>query len=147
MRYKAKIFVSLLIAADLWIVVAPIASADSMPNPTTTPEQAKLSCLSSVLLQVPLVSETIYMGETRMKTTCVTEQSEPESLASGSDLLFFDSEPTRVGRRRRCRDMSGLSLCLCGERVKPGDIESIKCQRTGCETVWVSNCVFLYVLS
>ena len=36
--------------------------------------------------------------------------------------------------------MSGLSLCLCGESVQPDDTGSIRCQRTGCETVWVSNC-------
>ena len=60
---------------------------------------------------------------------------------SGSDILFFDSAPTRVGHKRRCRDMTGLSLCLCGESVQPGDVGSIRCQRAGCETIWVSNCV------
>ena len=48
---------------------------------------------------------------------------------------------TRVGRRRRCRDMSGLSLCLCRESVQPCNVASIRCQRTGCETIWVSPCV------
>ena len=61
--------------------------------------------------------------------------------SSGSDALFFDSEPTRGGRKQRCRDISGLSRCLCGESVKPDDGDSIKCRRAGCETVWVSNCV------
>jgi hypothetical protein len=37
--------------------------------------------------------------------------------------------------------MSGLSQCLCGERVEPDDVGSIRCQRTGCETIWVSDCV------
>ena len=55
-----------------------------------------------------------------------------------STTLFFESEPTRVGRRRKCRDMSGLSLCLCGESARRDDAESIRCQHAGCETVWVS---------
>lgn len=55
-----------------------------------------------------------------------------------STTLFFESEPTRVGRRRKCRDMSDLSLCLCGDSARPDDAGSIRCQRAGCETVWVS---------
>ena len=31
---------------------------------------------------------------------------------SDSEVIFLDSEPTRVGCGRRCGDMSGLSLCL-----------------------------------
>ena len=63
-----------------------------------------------------------------------------------SNPVFFNSEPTRVGRRWRCRNMSDLSLCLCGESAHPGDatdvsLSSIRCQRTGCETIWVSNFV------
>ena len=40
---------------------------------------------------------------------------------------FLDSEPTRAGRKRKAKDMSGLTLCLCGERAKPGDVGSIQC--------------------
>jgi hypothetical protein len=35
--------------------------------------------------------------------------------------LFFKSEPMCVGQRQKCRDMSGLSLCLCGESARPDD--------------------------
>ena len=59
---------------------------------------------------------------------------------SGSEVIFLDSEPTHVGCGRRCGDMSGLSLCLCGESAQPDDVGSIQCERTGCETVWVSSC-------
>ena len=59
---------------------------------------------------------------------------------SGSGIVFFDTEPTRMGRRRRCRDMSGLSQCLCGVSVQQGDLGSIQCHRDGCETTWVSSC-------
>ena len=44
---------------------------------------------------------------------------------SGSDAVFFDTELTHMGCRQRCRDMSGLSQCLCGERVEPDDVGSI----------------------
>lgn len=47
----------------------------------------------------------------------------PES--SGSDAVFFDSEPTYVGHKQRCRDMSSLSQCLCGEGMRPGDESAI----------------------
>jgi hypothetical protein len=89
----------------------------------------------SVLL--PLDSEATHMGQIPTKIGPIPPEPEP----SGSDNVFLDSEPTRVGRRRRCRDMSSLSLCLCGESVRPGETSSIQCQRAGCETIWVSNCV------
>ena len=69
--------------------------------------------------------------------------SVPEPFSS--DTLFLDTEPTRTGRRRRCRDMSGLSQCLCGESVQPHDVGSIQCQRAGCETIWVSYCIDLAI--
>ena len=56
-----------------------------------------------------------------------------------STTVFFKSEPMRVGRRQKCRDMSDLSLCLCGDSTRPDDAGSIRCQRAGCETVWVSH--------
>lgn len=111
--------VKICFLANLQILVAPVASADSIPNPITTSEPL---CSSSVFLQVPLNSETTHMEEVQ-----TNKQSEPESLASGSDFLFFDSEPTCVGYKQRCRDISGLSLCLYGEQVQPEDIGSIQC--------------------
>jgi hypothetical protein len=50
-----------------------------------------------------------------------------------------EPELTPAGRRAKRWDMTGLSLCLCGERAQSGDTGSIKCQRAGCETVWVSG--------
>ena len=64
------------------------------------------------------------------------------SEPSGSEVIFLDSEPTRVGCGRKCGDMSGLSLCLCGESAQLDDVGSIQCERTGCETVWVSSCSY-----
>jgi hypothetical protein len=119
--------------ADLRVPVAPIASADSVLIAEREPSGFDLPLLDS---------ETTHMGQAQIQSNPVAERSEPES--SGSiplDILFLDSEPTRVGRRRRCRDMSGLSLCLCGESVQPGEIGSIQCQRAGCETIWVSKYV------
>jgi hypothetical protein len=58
-------------------------------------------------------------------------------------ITISEPELTRTGRRWKRKDMSGLSLCLCGERAPPGDAGSIQCQRAGCETVWVSNPVLL----
>ena len=60
-------------------------------------------------------------------------------LKAGSltDPIFIDSEPTRAGRKRKAKDMSGLSVCFCGERAKPDDVDSIQCQKAGCATLWV----------
>lgn len=118
MIYEAEI----CFLADNPILVALIASANSILNLIGTPEP---SYSSSVSLQVLLDSKTTHMGEAQIKSNCITKQSEPESLASSSDPLFFDSKLTHVGCRQRFRDMSGLSLCLCGVRVQPGDIGSI----------------------
>jgi len=57
--------------------------------------------------------------------------------------LFLDSEPMHVGRKWKAKDMSRLSVCLCGENAKPGDVSSIQCQKAGCATVWVM--LFYYV--
>ena len=98
--------------------------------------------LGSDLLQVFPDSEMTVaanMGQAQIQHNPITERSEPQSPSS--ELLFFDSEPTRAGRKRRCRDMSGLSQCLCGKSVPPGDAGSVKCQRVGCEMGWVSKFV------
>ena len=94
MIYEAEI----CFLADNPILVAPIASANSIPNPIGTPEP---SCSSSVSLQVLLDSETTHMGEAQINSNCITKQSEPESLASGLDPLFFDSKLTHMGHRQR----------------------------------------------
>lgn len=56
---------------------------------------------------------------------------------TASEPTFLDSEPTRAGRKRKARDISGLSHCFCGERASPGDVGSIQCRKAGCATVWV----------
>jgi len=68
-------------------------------------------------------------------------QNEGEASMRGSDPdpLFFESEPTHTSRRRKCRDISGLSQCLCGDIAKPNEEGSIQCQKIGCKTVWVSS--------
>ena len=62
---------------------------------------------------------------------------------SPTEPVFLDSEPTRAGRKRKAKDMSGLSVCFCGERAKPGDVGSIQCRKAGCATVWVM--LFCYI--
>ena len=61
-----------------------------------------------------------------------------ESPTEVNEPIFLDFEPMRAGRKRKAKDMSELTLCFCGERVKPGDVGSIQCQKAGCATVWVS---------
>ena len=60
-------------------------------------------------------------------------------VTNQSITVFFESEPTCVGQRQKCRDMSDLSLCLCGDSARLDDAGSIRCQRARCETVWVSH--------
>jgi|SRR6266852_6634991 len=60
---------------------------------------------------------------------------------------FLDSEPTRAGRKRKAKDMSGLTLCFCGERSKPGNVGSIQCQKAGCATVWVGYSILTHLAS
>ena len=69
----------------------------------------------------------------------IQTEGEVSARVSDPDPLFFESEPTCTGRRWKCRDMSGLFQCLCGETAKPNDEGSIQCQKVGCETVWVSS--------
>ena len=114
------------------LVAATISRADSIPITAPASEPS-----GPVLSQVPLDSETTHVGQVQVTYNTVVELSE----LSGSELLFFDSEPTRMGRKRRCRDMSGLSQCLCGEIAKPSDVDSIQCQKDGCETTWVGDSV------
>ena len=75
------------------------------------------------------------------------KESEGEAVASkvsarvsDPEPLFFDSEPMCASRRWKCRDMSRLSQCLCGDTAKPNEEGLIQCQKVGCKTVWVSSC-------
>jgi len=63
--------------------------------------------------------------------------SENGATSHGPEPVFLDSEPTRAGRKRKAKDMSGLTVCLCGERAKPDDVGSIRCRKAGCATLWV----------
>ena len=76
-----------------------------------------------------------YDVEAVLRTRSPTEAV----LRTGSptEPIFLDSEPTRAGRKRKAKDMSGLSVCLCGEQAKPNNVGSIQCQKAGCATVWV----------
>ena len=78
--------------------------------------------------------------ELLMNTMAITETKSP-----GMAPEFIESEPTCVGQRRRCRDMSGLSVCLCGNCAELGDVASIQCQKIGCETIWVSFLLYFQV--
>ena len=60
-------------------------------------------------------------------------EGEVSARVSDPDPLFIESEPTRTGRRRKCRDMSRLSQCLCGDTAKPNEEGSIQCQKVGCD--------------
>jgi hypothetical protein len=70
-----------------------------------------------------------YEIEAIMATEMATE--------SPIEPTFLNSEPTHVWRKRKAKDMSGLTLCLCGECAEPGDVGSIQCRKAECATVWV----------
>jgi hypothetical protein len=70
-------------------------------------------------------------------TEPILVDSESMHAASSTEPMFLDSEPTRVGRKRKAKNISGLTVCLCGVRAKPNEVDSIQCRKTGCETVWV----------
>jgi hypothetical protein len=94
---------------------------------------------TSIESQVPTnpATDPINTAEPEMRHAAYTS-IEPTNLAT--DLITTaEPELMRTGRRGKRKDMSGLSLCLCGESALPGDARSIQCQRAGCETVWVSN--------
>lgn len=55
----------------------------------------------------------------------------------------LDGPVTRIGRKRRARDLpSILQVCICGHTVQGGEKSSnegvIQCKAMGCETGWVS---------
>lgn len=99
---------------------------------------------------LPYIAETELAGPALALLNSELIQSEVEESArvpegegsarvSDPDLLFIESEPTHTSQRWKCRDMSGLSQCLCGETAKLNEEGSIQCQKVGCETAWVSS--------
>jgi hypothetical protein len=80
--------------------------------------------------------EAIMAAETGSSSEPFLLNSEPTRVAS-TEPIFLDSEPTHTGRKRKAKDMSGLTVCFCGERARPGDAGSIQCRKAGCATVWV----------
>jgi hypothetical protein len=84
----------------------------------------------------------LFMDNNDASAMCPSNKpcSAPTDLSTlETEPFLLTSEPTRAGRKRKCRDMSNLSLCLCGISVQSGSVGSIQCQRAGCETVWVSD--------
>ena len=51
--------------------------------------------------------------------------TESTHATSATEPIFLDSEPTRAGRKRKAKDMSGLRVCFCGEHAKPDKVDSI----------------------
>jgi hypothetical protein len=69
--------------------------------------------------------------------------SEPMCVAL-TEPIFLDSKPTRIGRKRKAKDMSGLTVCFCRECARPGNVGSIQCWKAGCATVWVQYVILLH---
>ncbi|KAH9983678.1 hypothetical protein BJV77DRAFT_966643 [Russula vinacea] len=69
----------------------------------------------------------------------------PNATCNTIPITEHDANPvtelklTCTGRRSKCKDMSRLSLCLCGESAQLGITSSIQCQRARCETVWAES--------
>jgi hypothetical protein len=60
--------------------------------------------------------------------------------------FVLDAPETRVGRKRKTRDLhSMLVVCTCGQAVTEDEISQardvIMCRRAGCETGWVSQII------
>jgi hypothetical protein len=121
--------------ADIWALAVPIASMSADSILITSPEPSDRTGPAS--LQDLLNPKMTLAGWVQVEPNPITGWHEPNSPGS----LFFDSELTRRGHKWKCRDMSSLSLYLCGESMQPGDIDSIRCHRTGCKTIWVSHYV------
>ncbi len=99
--------------------------------------------LSYIVESEPTEPAPALVDSEPMQTEGEAAASEVSVRVSNPEPLFFESEPMCAGRRRKCRDMSGLSQCLCGDTAKlneEGKEEgSIQCQKVRCETVWVSS--------
>jgi hypothetical protein len=108
------------------------------------PEVSTQSLIEAIVKANPSI-EPIFLDSEPMHTQAgpSTEpafiDSEPMHAGPLAEPAFIDSEPTRMGRKRKAKDMSGLTVCLCGERAKPGDVGSIQCRKAGCATIWVSH--------
>ena len=127
----------------------PVAHRLSEPPEDTSVSHQEVECFSYITGTEPArpVPAVVDLKPQRTEGEAPTRLFEGETMltegeasarVSDADALFFASEPTRTSQRRRCRDMSGLSQCLCGDTAKPNEEGSIQCQKVGCETVWVS---------
>ena len=101
----------------------PTRAIDDLETQLSGPEVSTYD-VEALLMKTELLPEPIAVN------------SEP--IVVDSEPIFIDSEPTRAGRKRKAKDMTGLSVCLCGEHAKPDDVGSIRCRKTGCATIWVS---------
>ena len=121
--------------------------SEAVPNDDCESEEPVTQCLSGPLEAASFASVQVadglsYIAETELAGPALAlldlepiqskvEESarvpEGEGSARVSDLdpLFIESKPTHTGQRQKCRDMSGLSQCLCGETAKPNKEGSI----------------------
>ena len=119
--------------------------SDNDANSTVMPTSTNCLPMGS-FVDTPMPEPFIDNNNMTQSTTCPPTDSR-NAGTSDTEPFFPVLEMTHVGRKRKCRDMSGLSLCLCGVSVQPDDVGSIRCQRTGCETVWVSDPFFYWNLA
>jgi len=124
-----------------------------MPTSTICPSMVRGSSINSrdtstpKSINHPFVDDddaSAAMRPSASATSCQSLNSY-NSDALEMEPFLLTSEPTRAGRRWKCRDMSSLSLCLCGVSVQPDTAGSIRCQRAGCETIWVSDPFPLFI--
>ena len=86
------------------------------------------------------------------ETPDLTEETSRPAPIGNQDSIFSIAVPqTHVGRSRRTRNLKDLFICECGSPVRKAEIDAkvnvIQCNKTDCETRWVSSKFYQFSLS
>jgi len=68
-------------------------------------------------------------------------------IATNQTEFTITAAPTRLGRKRKTREMDELSVCDCGIAVEEearvlASTIAVRCGFDGCETGWVCRCSY-----
>ena len=81
-----------------------------------------------------------------MTATLSSDISGATEDGAEGQFTAIDASGTRSRRARHTRDFLTLSVCTCGQNVSNDEIEAqtnvIRCRKSGCETIWVSETHF-----
>ena len=113
--------------------------SEAIPNDNCKSDQLVIHHLSwppeDMLVGFQVAAGFLYIAENELAEPAlelvnlepIQPEGEVSTRVSDPEPLFIESKPIHTSQRQKCRDMSGLSQCLCGNTAKLNKDGLIQC--------------------